>query len=72
MNYPIEHYLLLPLYDWGVVEWHLDAIRPYILRHQPTIGFNLAEAMLARHVTCAGWRANISCGRYRKAAPGGL
>ena len=54
VNYPIEHYLLLPLYEWGVVEWHLDAIRPYILRHQPTIGFNLAEAMLARHVTLLG------------------
>jgi hypothetical protein len=54
VKHPIEHYLLLPLYDWGVVEWHLDAIRPYILRHQPTIGFNLSEAMLARHVTVLG------------------
>jgi hypothetical protein len=51
---PIEHYLLLPLYDWGVIEWHLDAIRPYILRHQPTVGFNLSEAILARHVIVLG------------------
>jgi hypothetical protein len=54
VKHPIEHYLLLPLYDWGVIEWHLDAIRPYILRHQPTIGFNLSEAMLAKHVTVLG------------------
>jgi hypothetical protein len=53
-KHPIEHYLLLPLYDWGVVEWHLDAIRPYILRHQPTVGFNPSEAILAKHVTVLG------------------
>lgn len=53
-RHPIEHYLLLPLYDWGVIEWHLDAIRPYILRHQPTVGFNLSEAILAKHVTVLG------------------
>jgi hypothetical protein len=54
VSHPIEHYLLLPLYDWGVIEWHLDAIRPYILRHQPTVGFNLSEAILAKHVTVLG------------------
>jgi hypothetical protein len=53
-NHPIEHYLLLPLFDWGVVEWHLDAIRPYILRHHPTVGFSLDEAVHAKHVTIVG------------------
>lgn len=53
-SHRIEHYLLLPLYEWGVVEWHLDVIRPYILRHHPTIGFSLAEAALAKHVTVLG------------------
>jgi hypothetical protein len=54
VKHPLDHYLLLPLYDWGVIEWHLDAIRPYILRHQPTIGFRLSEAVLAKHVTVLG------------------
>jgi len=50
----IDHYLLLPLYEWGVVEWHLDVVRPYLLRHHPTLGFSLAEAALAKHVTILG------------------
>jgi hypothetical protein len=50
----IDHYLLLPLYEWGVVEWHLDVIRPYLLRHHPTLGFSLAEAALAKRVTILG------------------
>jgi hypothetical protein len=53
-GHPIEHYLLLPLFEWGVIEWHLDAIRPYILRHHPTVGFSLNEAAHARHVTVVG------------------
>lgn len=57
---PIDHYLLLPLFDWGVVEWHLDAIRPYILRHHPTVGFSLAEAAHARHVTVIGGEITFS------------
>ncbi len=52
--HPIDHYLLLPLYEWGVVEWQLDAIRPYVLRHHPTVGFSLREAMLANRVTVVG------------------
>lgn len=58
--HPIEHYLLLPLYDWGVVEWHLDAIRPFVLRHHPTVGFSPAEAMLAQRVTVVGGEGAFS------------
>ena len=58
----MEHYLLLPLYEWGVVEWHLDVIRPYILRHHPTIGFSLAEAAHAQHVTVLGGDQTFSEG----------
>lgn len=51
---PINHYLLLPRYEWGVADWHLDVIRPFIKRHHPTVGFSLQEAAMARHVTVLG------------------
>jgi hypothetical protein len=46
-----EHYILLPNFDWGVPDWHLDFIRPLIKKYRPTIGFSLHEASLARRVT---------------------
>jgi len=52
--HPIAHYLLLPLHDWGAVEWHLEVARPYILRHHPTVGYSLDEARLAQRVTVIG------------------
>jgi hypothetical protein len=53
-NHTIDHYLLLPLYEWGISEWHLDAIRPFILKHHPTIGFSPNEAFAAYQVTLIG------------------
>ena len=50
----IAHYLLLPLSEWGVSEWHLDAIRPFVLKYQPTIGFSPHEAFNAQRVTLIG------------------
>jgi hypothetical protein len=52
--HPIKHYLLLPKYEWGVADWHLDIIRPFILKHQPTIGFSVEEAALAAQITVIG------------------
>jgi hypothetical protein len=49
--YPIDHYLLLPSYDWGIPENILDRVRPIIREARPTIGFSLIEAMNARKVT---------------------
>lgn len=54
VDHPIAHYLLLPAYDWGVSDWHLDVIRPFIKRHTPTVGFSLEEATLAKQVTVIG------------------
>lgn len=51
---PIKHYVLLPAYEWGIPDYHLDALRPYIKRHQPTIGFSIAEAAKAQRVTVIG------------------
>ncbi len=50
----IRHYLLLPTYDFGVAEWHLNIIRPFIKKHRPTVGFSLEEAALAERVTVLG------------------
>lgn len=53
-THPISHYLLLPSYEWGISDWHLEAARPFIKKHSPTIGFSLAEAALAAKVTVVG------------------
>ncbi len=50
----ISHYLLLPLSEFGIADWQLDVIRPFIKKYQPTVGFNLEEAALAEHVTVIG------------------
>lgn len=50
----ISHYVLLPLYSWGVADWDLDLILPFIQENHPTIGFSLAEASMASRVTVVG------------------
>lgn len=52
--HPIRHYLLLPAYEWGIADWHLDVIRPFVKKHQPTIGFSVQEAKFAQKVTIVG------------------
>jgi hypothetical protein len=51
---PIQHYLLLPTYEWGVADWHLEVIRPFIKKYRPTVGFSVKEAALAKRVTVIG------------------
>ena len=51
---PIQHYLLLPVFEWGIADWYLDAIRPFVKKHFPTIGFSLEEAAHAARVTVVG------------------
>lgn len=58
--FPIQHYLLLPAYEWGVADWHLDVIKPFVRKHQPTIGFSLKEASLAVKVTVIGGEQSFS------------
>jgi hypothetical protein len=48
---PISHYLLLPTFEWGTADYHLEAIRPFINKFQPTIGFSPVEASHAKKVT---------------------
>ena len=56
---PIAHYLLLPTFEWGAADWHLDAIRPFINKYQPTIGFSPVEASHAKKVTVIGGASAI-------------
>ncbi len=50
----IQHYLLLPGYDWGVSDWYLEVIRPYVKKYRPTVGFSLEEAEKAARVIVVG------------------
>lgn len=56
----ISHYLLLPIYEWGIADWQLDVIRPFVKKYQPTIGFSLEEAALAEQVTVVGSHQSFS------------
>ena len=49
-----EHYLLIPSYEWGVADWHLEVIRPFVKKHRPTVGFSVNEAAKAQKVTVIG------------------
>ena len=56
---PISHYLLLPNYEWGTSDMHLEIIRPFIKRYQPTIGFSPVEASHAKKVTVIGGTSSV-------------
>lgn len=56
----IAHYLLLPSFEWGVADWHLEAIKPFIKKHQPTIGFSIQEAARSKKVTVVGGMDSFS------------
>jgi hypothetical protein len=53
-NHPIPHYLVLPAFEWGITDWHLNAARPFIRKYRPMIGFSLNYAFLAEQVTVVG------------------
>jgi hypothetical protein len=51
-RYP--HYLLLPSNHQHQAMLAWAEIGPYVIEHQPLVGFSIEEAMLAHHVTLAG------------------
>jgi len=59
-DFRIAHYLLLPSFEWGVADWHLNITRPFIKRHRPTVGFSLEEAYQAQEVTVVGGKEHFS------------
>ena len=50
----LSHYLLIPSFEWGISDFHFDLIRPFVKKHQPTIGFSIEEAIKAKRVTIVG------------------
>ena len=63
---PIAHYLLLPVFEWGLARWHLSIIQEYLEAFLPTVGFSVQEAKLARHVTVIGNAQGISVQAVRE------
>ena len=59
-EYRITHYLLLPTFDWGVADWHLEVTRAFIKKHRPTVGFSVEEARRAEEVTVLGGEDSFS------------
>lgn len=57
---PIRHYLLLPTYEWGIADWHLEVIQPFVKKYRPTIGFSIEEAQYAQYVTIIGNQQTFS------------
>jgi hypothetical protein len=57
---PIQHYLLLPAFEWGISEWHWSAAIEYVKAFRPTCGFSPQEAAQAQRVTIVGNEQGIS------------
>lgn len=53
-EHPLRHYLLVPVYPWGISEWHLKALQPLIQKDHPVVGFSVREARMAKKVTVVG------------------
>jgi hypothetical protein len=56
----LQHYLLLPTFEWGVSEWHWNAALDYVKAHRPLCGFSPEEAAQAQRVTLFGNEQGIS------------
>ncbi len=59
-KFQISHYLLLPSFEWGVADWHLNVTKSFIKKNRPTVGFSLQEAFQAEQVTVVGGEENFS------------
>jgi hypothetical protein len=57
---PLYHYVLLPVFEWGVSDWHWAAALEYVRAFRPAIGFSPNEAALARYITIIGNEQGIS------------
>jgi hypothetical protein len=56
----LQHYMLLPVFEWGVSEWHWTAALEYVKAHRPVCGFSASEAARAQRVTIFGNEQGIS------------
>jgi hypothetical protein len=56
----LRHYLLLPVFEWGVSDWHWRMALEYVRAHRPVCGFSPDEAQHAQLVTLLGNEQGIS------------
>lgn len=47
----INHYLLLPQWEWGVSSLHWETVLPFVQQTKATVGFQMGEAKRANRVT---------------------
>ncbi|MGH2521344.1 MAG: hypothetical protein ACRDH2_02470, partial [Anaerolineales bacterium] len=57
---PLQHYLLLPTFEWGVSEWHWNAALGYVKAFRPACGFSPEEARQAERITIFGNEQGVS------------
>jgi hypothetical protein len=58
----LRHYMLLPVFEWGVSDWHWSAALDFVKAHRPVCGFSPDEATHAERVTIVGNEQGVSSG----------
>jgi hypothetical protein len=53
-GHPLFHYVLCPVWEWGVSEWYWRLLANYVKIFKPVCGFSPDEAALAQYVTVIG------------------
>lgn len=56
----LRHYVLLPVFEWGVSDWHWSAALDFVKAHRPVCGFSVDEATHAERVTIVGNEQGVS------------
>jgi hypothetical protein len=56
----LRHYMLLPVFEWGVSDWHWNATLDFVKAHRPVCGFSPDEALHAQRVTIVGNEQGVS------------
>jgi hypothetical protein len=59
-DHPLNEFVLIPSYEWGVADWHLDVIRPFIKKRRPIVGFSINEAKFAKNILAIGDQTQFS------------
>lgn len=56
----LRHYVLLPVFEWGVSDYHWSGALEFVKAHRPACGFSVEEAQQAERVTIIGNEQGIS------------
>jgi hypothetical protein len=57
---PLRHYVLLPVFEWGVSDYHWNGALEFVRAHRPACGFSVDEARQAERVTIFGNEQGVS------------